>query len=89
MSEPERMYLIWSHEHSAWWGPGREGYVQSISAAGRYSEIEALSICVNAIPGTSRQLSALPELPVAEEHVVFMAQKFRIRLPDVPREVWE
>ena len=82
-------YLIWSHEHGAWWGPGRCGYVASIGAAGRYTEAEAMDICTNAIPGTSRQLGALPELPVSETHVTWMHQRFRAMLPDIAAERWE
>jgi hypothetical protein len=58
------LYLIWSHEHSAWWGPDGCGYVRSIAQAGRYSAEEALGNCARAMPGTSTQLGALPELPV-------------------------
>lgn len=58
-------YLIWSHEHSAWWRPERLGYTWSLSRAGRYSWAEALMICRDAIPGAARQRNgALPELPV-------------------------
>lgn len=58
------IYLIWSHEHKAWWGPNRSGYTSRLSQAGRYGHIEALEICAEAIPGTSTRLGALPELPV-------------------------
>jgi len=85
------MYLIWSHEHGAWWGPDRCGYVASIGQAGRYTEDEAVDICTNAIPGTSRQLGALPELPVLETHVIWiwLHQRFRGSLPNVAAEPWE
>ena len=83
------MYLIWSHEHGAWWGPDRCGYVVNIGRAGRYIESEALDICVRSIPGTSRRLGALPELPVLETHLLRLHQRFRSRLPDVPAEQWE
>jgi hypothetical protein len=48
-------YLVWSHEHGAWWGPGRSGYTKGLQTAGRYSRDDALDICRNAIPtaGTS------------------------------------
>jgi hypothetical protein len=82
-------YLIWSHEHQAWWGSERCGYVASIGAAGRYSEAEALDICTNSIPGTARRLGALPELPVSETHLTWLHQRFRSMLPDVPPEPWE
>lgn len=37
-------FLIWSEEHRGWWAPGRHGYVQERSAAGRYSFDEAIDI---------------------------------------------
>ena len=82
-------YLIWSHEHSAWWGAERCGYVRSIRRAGRYSHAEALDICRNAIPGTSRILGALPELPVLEADLLAMRNYFREHLPNVEEEAWE
>ena len=82
-------YFIWSHEHGAWWGPGRCGYVRSIAQAGRYSHAEAIDICANAIPGTSRKLGALPELPVLEADVMTMRDRFRAAFPDIEREAWE
>jgi hypothetical protein len=82
-------YLVFSVEHGSWWGPERCGYVTSIGAAGRYSEAEALDICTNAIPGTSRRLGALPELPVSETHVTWLHQRFRGSLPNIPPEPWE
>lgn len=82
-------YLIWSHQHGAWWGPERCGYTRNIGRAGRYSEDEALDICFKAIPGTSRILGTLPELPVAETHITWLHQRFRGTLPEVAREPWE
>ena len=69
-------YFIWSHEHSAWWGPDLCGYVQSIAKAGRYSHAEALGICIRAMPGTSTQLGALPELPVRVADVAVMIEAY-------------
>lgn len=37
-------YLVWSNEHSAWWGRERCGYTRIIANAGRYNRAEALSI---------------------------------------------
>ena len=62
--EPDELYLIWSHERGAWWGPGGRGYTRRISAAGRYSREDALRECVGSIPGTFDRLNALPEIPV-------------------------
>ena len=82
-------YLIWSHEHKQWWGPDRCGYVQSIARAGRYTHAEALDICAGAIPGTSRRLGALPELPVREADVLMIRDRFRGEFPSERREYWE
>lgn len=37
-------FLIWSHEHHAWWAPGGNGYTFSREDAGRYSQEEAFDI---------------------------------------------
>ncbi len=42
-SEGEK-YLVWSNEHSAWWGPDCAGYTRIIANAGRYDRAKALSI---------------------------------------------
>jgi hypothetical protein len=57
-------YLIWSHEHGAWWRAGARGYTRRLSEAGRYSRDNALLICANAIPSTADTNGWLPELPV-------------------------
>ena len=44
------MYLIWSYEHNAWWGPEGRGYVDTIAEAGRYSFQAAAEITVGHIP---------------------------------------
>lgn len=41
-------YLIWSHEHRAWWAPGHMGYTLEISKAGRYGYETAMRICFDA-----------------------------------------
>jgi hypothetical protein len=82
-------YLIWSHEHGAWFGPERRGYTLQLAGAGRYSHAEAMDICHNAMPGTSKVLGTLPELPVAEADVLELHRRFREKLPHVPRETWE
>ena len=58
------LYLIWSLEHSAWRGPRGAGYTRRQSEAEQYTRAEAIDICTEAMPGTTR-LGALPELPVA------------------------
>lgn len=68
-------YLIWSNEHGAWWGPGYSGYGQRIENAGRYSRLEAIEICSQAMPG--RYGSApLQEIPVRLEDLQVMLQRF-------------
>lgn len=57
------VYLVWSNEHRAWWGPEHRGYVRGVSQAGRYSRDEALEICRQAL-GTAGHLGTLAELPV-------------------------
>ena len=74
-------YLIWSNEHRAWWGPGRAGYVKRVAEAGRYSREEALDICTDAMPGTSRLIGMLPELPVRRADVIFMLGQFAGAFP--------
>lgn len=42
------LWVIWSEEHEAWWGPGERGYVRSLFEAGRYTEERARAIERNA-----------------------------------------
>jgi hypothetical protein len=79
-------YLIWSHEHGAWWGPGGSGYVTRIGQAGRYSRTEAMRICTRAIPGN---LGALPELPVRLADLEQMVEAYVAKFGDHPeRDRW-
>lgn len=56
-------YVVWSNEHSAWWGAKRCGYYTHLSAAGRYTREEALGICRGARGG--RRFNANPsEVPI-------------------------
>ena len=48
---PEIPWLIWSHEHQAWWRGNFSGYTRHIEAAGRYSRIDAERICCEATRG--------------------------------------
>lgn len=41
-------YLIWSIEHTGWWRPGRSGYTQQLTQAGRYETAEAMEILEDA-----------------------------------------
>jgi hypothetical protein len=42
------MWVIWSEEHGAWWGPGERGYMRSLRDAGRYPEAVARKIVAKA-----------------------------------------
>lgn len=56
-------YVVWSNEHSAWWGPKRSGYYTHLVAAGRYTRDEAIRICQGARGG--RRYNANPsEVPI-------------------------
>lgn len=44
----EPMFLIWSHEHAAWWKPARWGYTHDPRIAGHYTQAAAEQICENA-----------------------------------------
>lgn len=46
----ERLFVIWSWEHNAWWAPHREGYTDSLADAGLYSFDEAADIVIGHIP---------------------------------------
>lgn len=37
----DRVFVIWSIEHDAWWRPGRCGYTRNLRDAGRYDFKEA------------------------------------------------
>lgn len=38
-------WLVWSHEASAWWGPGGNGFRTDVRSAGRFTEAEAVRAC--------------------------------------------
>lgn len=40
-----RVWLVWSNEHEAWWGPDLCGYYRDIGSAGRYTLEEARACC--------------------------------------------
>ncbi len=60
---PEDQYLVWSNEHRRWWAPHHAGYVERVSAAGRYTREQALDICQRAL-GTAGHMGIFAELPV-------------------------
>lgn len=39
------LWLVWSNEHKAWWGPSSSGYRLKVEQAGRYTWAEALRCC--------------------------------------------
>jgi hypothetical protein len=53
-------YLVWSHEHRAWWRKGSAGYTQHLSEAGLYTHDHAMAICLAAMPGAREVLNELP-----------------------------
>jgi hypothetical protein len=44
MSLQDTLFLIWSFEHGAWWGPDRRGYTPRLDEAGHYSREDASAI---------------------------------------------
>lgn len=47
-----RVFLVWSNEHMAYWRENRSGYTDDLAQAGRYTEQEADTICLQAKQGT-------------------------------------
>lgn len=80
-------YLIWSHEHAAWWGPGGSGYTTNPLDAGHYSYVDAIAICVKAIPGTADKLGALPELPIRLADIQAIIGRNQCQYPNI-RSPW-
>lgn len=39
------LWLVWSNEHRAWWGPNSAGYRLKVEQAGRYTWKDALRCC--------------------------------------------
>jgi hypothetical protein len=66
----EKLYLIWSYEHAAWWGPSRCGYTAHLGRAGRYTEVEAIGICANANKYTDETLEVMVPIEDANEFAV-------------------
>lgn len=48
-------FLIWSHQHGAWWRANQNGYTSDIDQAGRYPMQEAYNICASANRGMKRR----------------------------------
>lgn len=69
----EELYVIWSHEHSRWWGHARRGYVGDVWDAGAYSREEAFDIC----SGTGWNNGNVPnEVPVRLDDVKAVEREF-------------
>lgn len=66
-------WLVWSHEHGAYWGPNHRGYPIDINLAGRYSLEEAVEICRSARSG--RPDERPPELPVPSPECIERLQR--------------
>lgn len=47
-TKPNERWLIWSHEHNAWWRADSASYTSLVTDAGRYTFEEAVSISTNA-----------------------------------------
>ncbi len=74
------IYLIWSNEHRAWWGPGRHGYTTNTDMAGRYSEVEATEIVLNA------NRYQKPDLPPNEIMVLAPAEPDLSDIPELDEQ---
>lgn len=77
-------YVIWSHEHRAWWRPGGIGYTPRLADAGRFTRLHAIDICIRAMPGAKE---ALNELPVRLADLTEMLNAYRRRFSDCV-EAW-
>ena len=71
----ERTYLVWSHEHGAWWRPESRGYTTDFNSAGRYPREEALKICALSRDGWGNA-DVPSELPVAEDDALACVSLF-------------
>lgn len=49
----DKIWLVYSREHNAWWRPNSAGYCCKIEQAGRYTKAEAEEICLQAGNSTS------------------------------------
>jgi hypothetical protein len=70
------LWLIYSNEHRAWWGPGRHGYTIETERAGRYSFAEAMGICLQANvvprdpPNEVMVLAPMPTIGLTDEEIM-------------------
>lgn len=57
---PDQPWVIWSHEHDAWWRPNEFGYTRELLGAGVYPRGRARQIETEANRGQVRNEEALP-----------------------------
>lgn len=69
-------YLIWSHEHGAWWRPKSRGYTRLATEAGIYGQGEALQICAMSRDGWGEN-SVPSEIPVRQVDVIACQEAFQ------------
>lgn len=75
--DESRKCYIWSFEHRGWWKPGRMGYTDDLSKAGKYHVFEAEDICAKAninYDGTGQP-----------EEVMVPCDRFKVR----EKKAWE
>lgn len=58
----DEAWVVWSHEHNAWWQPDERGYTRNILQAGIYSQQRALQIEHNAEPGNEKAYALRDQL---------------------------
>lgn len=58
----EKLYIIWSEEHGAWWAPGEHGYTRHLAQAGRYSAKEAKVI----VEAANRYATEIHEVAISD-----------------------
>lgn len=51
-------FLIWDCNTRKWWAPRGEGLTTDISAAGRYSRVQAMDICLDTCQGPTSELNS-------------------------------
>jgi hypothetical protein len=70
-------YLIWSHEHGAWWKPRKLGYTGNPTIAGRYTKAQAERICQDAAYGWREGLPSEVMIPAERPAGVGWAQQIQ------------
>lgn len=61
------VWLIWSHDHAAYWRADRAGYTNDLHWAGRYSFVDAASVCRGG--GNARAWSGVKKGPWEVMHL--------------------